>query len=84
MMGVKLVAPCVLCLPCSRLQTARSTGHGSYSCTQGVLLCIDALPTACRSCPLQGLPATVTSLLSLTALRLKDRKVLIKRTGKYT
>lgn len=29
----------------------------------------------------QGLPATVTSLLSLTALRLRDRKVLIKRTG---
>jgi magnesium-transporting ATPase (P-type) len=29
---------------------------------------------------LQGLPATVTSLLSLTALRLRDRNVLIKRT----
>lgn len=29
---------------------------------------------------LQGLPATVTSLLSLTALRLRDRQVLIKRT----
>jgi sodium/potassium-transporting ATPase subunit alpha len=28
----------------------------------------------------QGLPATVTSLLSLTALRLRDRNVLIKRT----
>lgn len=28
----------------------------------------------------QGLPATVTSLLTLTALRLKDRNVLIKRT----
>lgn len=29
---------------------------------------------------LQGLPATVTSLLALTALRLRDRQVLIKRT----
>ncbi len=29
---------------------------------------------------LQGLPATLTSLLSLTALRLKERNVLIKRT----
>lgn len=29
---------------------------------------------------MQGLPATVTSLLSLTALRLRDRNVLIKRT----
>eukprot|EP00775_Hariotina_reticulata_P010475 gene10475-10633_t len=28
----------------------------------------------------EGLPATVTSLLSLTALRLRDRQVLIKRT----
>jgi len=28
----------------------------------------------------EGLPATVTSLLSLTALRLRDRNVLIKRT----
>ncbi|KAI8473316.1 MAG: hypothetical protein J3K34DRAFT_518987 [Monoraphidium minutum] len=28
----------------------------------------------------EGLPATVTSLLTLTALRLRDRKVLIKRT----
>lgn len=28
----------------------------------------------------QGLPATVTSLLSLSALRLRDRQVLIKRT----
>jgi sodium/potassium-transporting ATPase subunit alpha len=28
----------------------------------------------------QGLPATVTSLLSLTALRLRDKQVLIKRT----
>ncbi|KAF8072642.1 Atpalpha [Scenedesmus sp. PABB004] len=28
----------------------------------------------------EGLPATVTSLLSLTALRLRDRRVLIKRT----
>lgn len=28
----------------------------------------------------QGLPATVTSLLTLTALRLRDRRVLIKRT----
>ena len=29
----------------------------------------------------EGLPATVTSLLSLTALRLKERNVLIKRTS---
>ena len=28
----------------------------------------------------KGLPATVTSLLSLTALRLRERQVLIKRT----
>lgn len=35
----------------------------------------------CRLDRSQGLPATVTSLLSLTALRLRDRKVLIKRTG---
>lgn len=31
-------------------------------------------------CFAQGLPATVTSLLSLTALRLRDKQVLIKRT----
>lgn len=35
--------------------------------------------TACLPAP-QGLPATVTSLLTLTALRLRDRRVLIKRT----
>lgn len=34
----------------------------------------------CCMLVLQGLPATVTSLLSLTALRLRDRQVLIKRT----
>lgn len=28
----------------------------------------------------EGLPATVTSLLTLTAIRLKERRVLIKRT----
>ena len=28
----------------------------------------------------EGLPATVTSLLTLTALRLRDKQVLIKRT----
>lgn len=38
------------------------------------------LVTALHPVRLQGLPATVTSLLTLTALRLRDRNVLIKRT----
>jgi P-type E1-E2 ATPase len=45
-----------------------------------MLFCCRGLGAQTSHKSTQGLPATVTSLLSLTALRLRDRQVLIKRT----
>jgi P-type E1-E2 ATPase len=47
--------------------------------TTGTLWALAHSANVCHTI-VQGLPATVTSLLSLTALRLRDRQVLIKRT----